>query len=168
MENHLERRHLSRYHSTGASEILLRGESWEWGKVRDINRRCCYIETMHPLAAGTEAHLRLMIAGSFLDIHANVVFSDPMFGMKMDFVRTEQWSKLTQTPASRLRVRVAIAFKSIEKVKDVNLLPVVPHNVGGHGEARPYMQAALQHLQQAQRELREAMRAFHGGPNTIQ
>jgi hypothetical protein len=73
------------------------------------------------LPVGTEAKLRLTIAGILMDICANVVSIDPVFGMGMSFVRTEQWDKLTQSAARRQRVRVAIAFKRIEKGTDAGM-----------------------------------------------
>jgi hypothetical protein len=137
----LDRRRFPRYPCTGDAEILQSGERWGWGTVSDISRGGCYIETMHPLPTGTEAQLRLVIAGIFLDISASVVSSDPMFGMGMDFlvVPTELWNKLPQI---------------IEKVTG----STASRNDGeSHEDSQPHMQAALQYLERAQRELRDAM-----------
>lgn len=129
MEYQAERRHL------GASQILQSGKSWGWGRVSNIKPDGCYIETMHPLPVGTEAQLRLTIDGILLDICANVVSIDPMFGMGMNFACTGQWKKLTQSAASRRRVRVAIAFKKIKKVTDVELSPEVSQNKASRWES---------------------------------
>jgi len=66
-----------------------------------------------------------------------------MFGMGMDFVvvPTEQWNKLPQI---------------IEKVTNVDDSTAVLQNSASREQPHPHMQAALQHLQQAQKELREA------------
>jgi hypothetical protein len=140
----LDRRRFPRYPCTGSAEILQGGKSWGCGKVSDISRGGCYIETLHPLPTGAEAQLRLTIAGIFLDICANVVSSDLMFGMGMDFVAvpTEQWNKLPQV---------------IEQVTNVDRSPSVSHDGASHQEPQAHMQAALQHLQQAQKELQQAM-----------
>ncbi len=145
MEEQSDRRRFPRYPCTGGAEILQSGKSCGWGRVSDISRSGCYIETMHPLPTGDEAQLRLTIAGVFLEISANVVSSDPLFGMGMDFVvvPTEQWEKLSNI---------------IETITDVDLSPAPVLQDGvSHGELRPHMQAALQHLQQAQNELRKSM-----------
>jgi len=139
----LDRRRFPRYPCTGAAEILQSGKSWGAGKVSDISRGGCYIETMHPLPTGAEAQLRLTIAGILLDIPANVVSSDPMFGMGMDFVVVpiEHWNKLPLV---------------IEKVTKAEHLPAVRQDEARHQEPQPHIQAALMHLEQAQKELREA------------
>jgi hypothetical protein len=98
--------------------VLQSGISWEWGKVSNISRAGCYIETMRPLPTGIEAQLRLTIAGVPLEIRADVTFSNPMFGMGVNFIRTEQWNELTRFAKGRPRVRVAIAFKMVEKAMD--------------------------------------------------
>lgn len=143
-----DRRRFPRYPCAGDAEVLQSGKHWGFGKVSDISRGGCYIETMHPLPIGTETQLRLTIAGIFLDICANVVSSDPMFGMGMDFivVPTEQWNMLPQI---------------IEKVIDVDRSPAVQQNDASPEEPSPHMQAALLHLRGAQKELREA--ASEGG-----
>lgn len=114
------------YPCTRIAEILQSGKSWEWGKVCNVRRSGCYVETVHPLPTGAKAQLRLTISGVSLEICAKVVSSHPMFGMEMDFVRTEQWNRLTQTSSGRLRVRVAAAFK---KVEDATFSPAVNTNV---------------------------------------
>ncbi len=139
-----DRRRFPRYPCAGAAEILQGGKIWGCGKVSDISRGGCYIETLQPLPTGSEAQLRLTIAGIFLDICANVVSSDPMFGMGMDFVvvPTEQWNKLPQV---------------IEKVTNADRSLSLSQDGPSHEEPQAHMQAALQHLQQAQKELQQAM-----------
>jgi hypothetical protein len=104
---------------------------------------------MHPLPIGAEAQLRFTLAGIFLDIGAKVVSSSPMCGMGMDFmvVAPEQWNKLPQIMA---------------KVADVDLAPAVQHNEASPEVAQPHTQAALQHLEQAQKELQEAIHGQEG------
>ncbi len=144
-----DRRHFPRYPCKGSAEILQSGKPWGWGAVSDISCGGCYIETMHPLPAGTEAQLRLSIAGIFLDICARVVSSDPMFGMGMGFLvaPTEQMDRLPQI---------------IEKITDAVPSPVAQQAELNYAKAQPSMEAALQHLKQAQKELQEAMRGKDG------
>jgi hypothetical protein len=147
----VERRRFPRYPCKGAAEVLVlqSGKSRRCGTVRDISSVGCYIETMYPLPTGAEAQLRFTIAGISMDIGANVVSSDPMVGMGMDFVvvPTEQGNKLPQI---------------IAKVADVDLSPAVQKNGASHEETQPHMQAALQHLEQAHRELLEALHGEGG------
>jgi len=147
--NFEDRRRFPRYPCTGQAEILQKGKRWGWGKVSDISRGGCYIETMHPLSTGTEAQIRLTIAGILLEIVGNVVSSDPMFGMGMDFVvvPTEQWNKLPQI---------------IEKVSDLDR-PLDERQDGiSLDEVQLHMQAALQHLAQARKDLQTAMHGRSG------
>jgi len=143
----VERRRFPRYPCTGAAEVLViqTGKSRRWGTVSDISWVGCYVETMYPLPAGAEAQLRFTIAGLSLDIAANVVYSRPTFGMGMDFVVApeEQW-KLSQIMA---------------RIAHVDLAPAVQRNWANHEEMQPLMQAALQHLEQAQKELQGGHRA---------
>jgi len=83
-----------------------------------------------------------------VEIPANVVSSDPMFGMGMDFivVPAEAWDKLPQI---------------IEKV-GIDLSPSVQQIEASIEAAHPQMQAALQHLEQAQKKLQEAMHGTEG------
>lgn len=167
MEHNSERRGFSRYPCTGAAEILQSGQNWGWGRGRNISCSGCYVETMYPLPTGTEVQLGIIINGVFLDLCANVVFSDPMFGMGVEFVRTEQWNKLKQAAASRPRVGGAIAFKKVNKVADVDPSPSLLQDGASHEEAQFQMQAVLQHLQQAQKEVQEATRTWQLIENAI-
>jgi hypothetical protein len=139
----LDRRRFPRYPCSGEVEILQCGQRWGWGRVSDISRSGCYIETTHPLPTFSQVQLRLIIAGIFFEIWANVVSSDPMFGMGMDFmmVPAEQWEKLPLI---------------IEKITDAGHSPAVQH-AASQDEAQPHMEAALHYLKQAQMELQEAM-----------
>ena len=94
----LERRRFTRYPCTGSAEILRSGKHSEWGTVKDINRGSCYIETTQPLPSGTEVQLRLTIADTALYMGAKVVATDPLVGMRMDFIvlPPEQGTKLVQ------------------------------------------------------------------------
>jgi hypothetical protein len=117
--------------------------------VSDISRGGCYVETLHPLATGAAAQLRLTIADIFLDIGAKVVSSDPMFGMGLEFVvvPTAEWDKLPQI---------------IKRVSDVNLSRAVQQHEAGLEEAQHHMQAALHSLEQAQKQLQEAKHSKGG------
>jgi hypothetical protein len=139
-----ERRHSPRYPCAGEAEILEGRKRWGWGKLTEISRHGCYIETIHPLPFGTEAQLRLRAADSLLDISANVVSTDLQLGMGMNFVVLpgEQESRFAQM---------------IEKVANLNFSTAMQQNEAKHEEAQPHMQAALQHLEQAHKELRAAM-----------
>ncbi len=144
-----DRRRFPRYPCTGEAEILQGGKPWGWGTVSDISRGGCYIETNHPLPTGAEAQLRLTIAGIFLDLCANVVSSDPMFGMGMDFVVVpiEEWNKLPEI---------------IEKVSEADTSFDLQQNTRRHDGAQHHMQAALQHLEKAQKELQEVKQSTGG------
>jgi hypothetical protein len=54
--------------------------------LNDIGRGGCYLETVYPLVAGTEARLRITIAGSVLELDARVIWTSPQVGMGMYFV----------------------------------------------------------------------------------
>jgi hypothetical protein len=140
----VERRRFPRYPCTGAAEVLViqSGKSRRWGTVKDISRVGCYIETMYPLPAGAEVELRFTLAGVALDIAANVVSSHPMFGMGVDFAG----------PAEKWKVSQIIA-----KLTNTDISPAMQTNEASHEEpSQPHMQAALQHLEQAQKELQGA------------
>lgn len=75
-----------RYPCDGAAEIFQNGRCCGWGKLNDISRGGCYLETVYPMLAGTEARLRITIAGSVLEVDARVVWTTPQVGMGMYFV----------------------------------------------------------------------------------
>jgi hypothetical protein len=75
-----------RFPCTGAVEMLQKGSHCGWGKVSDISRHGCYLETVHPLPVGAEVQLRLTIAGTLLEIGARVVWATPQVGMGMYFL----------------------------------------------------------------------------------
>jgi PilZ domain-containing protein len=85
-----ERRCFPRHPCTGGVEILQNGSHFGWGKVSDLSRCGCYLETTYPLPVGTELQLRLTIAGTLLDIGARVVWITPQVGMGMCFVVISQ------------------------------------------------------------------------------
>jgi hypothetical protein len=145
----LDRRRFPRYPCTGDAEILQGGSSWGSGVVSDISLGGCYIETTHPLSVGAEVQLRLTIAGVFLDICANVVSSDPMYGMGMNFVVVpiEQWNKLPLI---------------IEEVAAAGSSTVAKQQGTSHEEAQSHMQSALQLLELARKEMQEAMHSRDG------
>lgn len=84
-EEHSTSRVCPRCPCTGAAELLRSGKLCGWGKVSEISRTGCYIETDHPLPIGTEVQLHLTIAGTVLDIGANVVWITPQVGMGLRF-----------------------------------------------------------------------------------
>lgn len=139
----LDRRRFPRYPCTGEVQIFQGEQRWGWGRVSDISRSGCYIETTHPLPAYSHVQLRLTIAGIFLEIGASVVSSDPMFGMGMDFnvIPPDRWEKLQLV---------------IEKVTDACHSPAV-QQAASQDETQPHMENALHYLRQAQKELQEAM-----------
>jgi len=138
----LDRRRFSRHPCTGVAEILRNGRRWCWGTVSDISRGGCYIETSQPLPTNAEAELRLTIAGVLLEIPANVASSDPMFGMGMDFVMpAEDCNKLPSI---------------IEKIANAGLSTSVWEEETSNQETPTYVDAALQHLEEAQTKLQQA------------
>lgn len=90
MEQHLHSREPHRYSCEGAAEIFQNGRCCGWGKLNDISRGGCYLETVHPMVAGTEARLRITIAGSVLEIDARVIWTTPQVGMGLYFVIESQ------------------------------------------------------------------------------
>lgn len=143
-----ERRRFPRYPCMGDAELFQGGKSWGWGRVNDISRCGCYIETSYPLPVGTLAQLRLTLAEITLDITANVVSTTPQVGMGMDFVvdSPERWDKLAQI---------------VEKIAAPEP-SAVPQDQTKRDETQPYMQAALQYLQQAQDALKQAVHDEEG------
>ena len=75
-----------RYPCEGAAEIFQNGRCCGWGKLNDISRGGCYLETVYPMVAGSEARLRITIAGSVLEVDSRVVWTTPQVGMGMYFV----------------------------------------------------------------------------------
>ena len=142
----IERRRFPRYLCSGAAGVLIvqTGKSRRWGTVRDISRVGCYIETKYPLPAGTEAQLRFTIDGTPFDIGANVVTSDPMVGMGMDFV-------VASTEQDKVPHIIA-------KIADVDLSPAVRKNEASHEET----QVALEYLEQAHKKLQDTMHGERG------
>ncbi len=142
----IERRRFPRHRCAGEVEIIQSERCWGWGKANEISLGGCYIETIHPLPLKTEVQLRLGIAGAQLDICAMVVSSDALVGMGVAFIleSREQWNKL---------------FDLIEKISKMNHAPESAWTTPPEEQLR--MQTALEHLQQAQGELQEAMR-FRG------
>ena len=98
MGENSERRIYPRYRCSGAADILQNGKLWGWGKVSDISRGGCYLETDQTLPVGTEAQLRLTIADTLLDIDGMVASATPVVGMGIDFVTVspEQENKLAR------------------------------------------------------------------------
>jgi hypothetical protein len=90
MEEQLRCRDFLRYPCEGAAEIFQNGRCCGWGKLNDISRGGCYLETVHPMVAGTEARLRITIAGSVLEVDARVVWTTPQVGMGLYFVIDSQ------------------------------------------------------------------------------
>jgi Tfp pilus assembly protein PilZ len=97
MNEDLNKRRCSRHPCTGAVELLRDGKLSGWGKVSEISRTGCYVETDHPLPIGTEVQLRLTMAGTVLEIGANVVWITPQVGMGMHFevMHPEEADKLS-------------------------------------------------------------------------
>lgn len=99
MGENSERRRSPRYPCSGSAEILQDGRRWGWGKVSDISRGGCYIETANPLPIGAaEAQLRLTISDVLVEMGAKAVSITPLVGMGMEFVTVsqEQESKLAK------------------------------------------------------------------------
>jgi hypothetical protein len=98
MSENSERRIYPRHPCSGAADILRNGKLWGWGKVSDISRGGCYLETDQTLPIGTEAQLRLTIADTLLDIDGMVASATPVVGMGIDFVTVspEQENKLAR------------------------------------------------------------------------
>lgn len=146
-----EHRRFPRYPCKGAVEILNGGRRWGWGRVNEISRGGCYVATIYPLPVDSEAQVRLTIAGTSLEIYANVVSTDPLVGMGLAFVpeTREQWNQLGQILD---RVIVAETVPATEA-------PPFELQAGANfaDQARSPVLAALQYLQQAKQELQAGM-----------
>jgi hypothetical protein len=90
MDQQAHNREGHRYPCEGAAEIFQNGRCCGWGKLNDISRGGCYLETVHPMVAGTEARLRITLAGSVLEVDARVVWTTPQVGMGLYFVIESQ------------------------------------------------------------------------------
>ena len=88
-------------------DILQSGKLWGWGKVSDVSRSGCYVETEKTLAVSDAAQLRLSVAGILLDISGRVASATQLVGMGIDFVdvSTEQEEKLAQIMKKVARVK---------------------------------------------------------------
>jgi hypothetical protein len=75
-----------RYPCEGAAEIFQNGRCCGWGKLNDISRGGCYLETVNPMVAGSDTRLRITLAGTVLEIDARVVWTTPQVGMGLYFV----------------------------------------------------------------------------------
>lgn len=97
MEDFSKCRVVTRYPCTGPAEILHDG-SLSWGRLSDISRRGCCLETHYPLPVGTEVQLRLTVAGTVLDIAAKVAWIVPQSVMAMSFVNVspQQENQITR------------------------------------------------------------------------
>lgn len=138
-----ERRRYPRYIcSMGRVEIIRGGKLWGWGKLDEISRCGCYIETTHPLPARAHARLRFSIAGTSFDVAANVVCITPQVGMGMDFC----------VPTPELRSKLA---QIVGQVKAAALLSPAEPDSDSISEEADHLRAALRHLQQAQDQLQE-------------
>ena len=51
------------------------------GRLSDISRTGCYIDTLSPLAPGTQVHLRLRRGEELFETPARVVYVSPQLGM---------------------------------------------------------------------------------------
>jgi hypothetical protein len=82
-----ERREYSRSKLNFPVEIYLEGSAFPYrGATADISLHGCYIETIFPLAVGTNLELKLQVNGTLL-VLATVATCDPQVGNGLKFTR---------------------------------------------------------------------------------
>ena len=82
MTDMVERRHSPRFTLSLGAEVIEPVNSAELsGRLSDISRTGCYIDTLSPLAPGTQVHLRLRRGEELFETFARVVYVSPRLGM---------------------------------------------------------------------------------------
>jgi hypothetical protein len=82
MTDMVERRASPRFTLSLGAEVIEPVNSTELsGRLSDISRTGCYIDTLSPLAAGTQVHVRLRRGEELFETPARVVYVSPRLGM---------------------------------------------------------------------------------------
>jgi PilZ domain len=55
------------------------------GRTADISRTGCYIDTLNPIPAGSQVHIRLQHENEFFDTDGRVIYVSPGLGMGLSF-----------------------------------------------------------------------------------
>jgi len=55
------------------------------GRTADISRTGCYIDTLNPIPAGCQVHIRLQHENEFFDADGRVIYVSPGLGMGLAF-----------------------------------------------------------------------------------
>lgn len=130
-----ERRRYPRYGFEASAECLEVVETESGNRIEStvtgLGQRGCYLKTDQPLPVGRPAIVRIKRAEKNLELHANVVYSEPGKGMGLEFTRLgpeelrtlEEW-----LAASRER-----AWLSASRRRGQRLLLRIKVRVSGHG-----------------------------------
>lgn len=87
-----DRRRFSRYPCSGGLEIITAFEFPFWAELTDISATGVYAKTPGPLPRNTLTRIRITVADFMCEAHAEVMTSDPGFGMGMRFTVLSQRS----------------------------------------------------------------------------
>lgn len=80
-----DRRRFRRYQCSGGLEIITAFEFPFWAELTDISATGVYVKTPSPLARHTLTRIRITVGDFMCEAHAEVMTSDPGFGMGMRF-----------------------------------------------------------------------------------
>jgi PilZ domain-containing protein len=87
---HEQRRTFPRYPFSGAVEAIdSKGNIRIMGRLSDISRSGCYIDTINPFAPGATVELTIVQKNQFFKTRAKVVYSQPGMGMGISFTIAE-------------------------------------------------------------------------------
>jgi hypothetical protein len=82
----VNRRVAPRYAMVLAAEVTeLTSRARLNARTSDVSRSGCYIDTLNPMPAGTQIHVRLIRGTESFETHARVVYASPGLGMGVAF-----------------------------------------------------------------------------------
>jgi hypothetical protein len=80
------RRRTPRYPFIATAELVEKGTQVGLSaRVTELSLYGCYVETIHPLAQGTELKIKLYANSKFFEANAVVVYSQPNLGFGVSF-----------------------------------------------------------------------------------
>ena len=86
-----ERRQNPRYSFSCDAEVIgIRGNTRIIGRVTDIARKGCYVDSISPFAAGTLLAVKIKRGIQTFETHGSVVYSTVGLGMGLCFTVTDQ------------------------------------------------------------------------------
>ena len=80
------RRRTPRYPFVAVAELVEKGTQVGLSaRVTELSLYGCYVETVDPLAQGTELKIKLYANGKFFEAHAVIAYSQPKLGFGLSF-----------------------------------------------------------------------------------